>query len=82
MNSKGDAIIWFLAAAAILISLMNPGGLLIAGIIAFVLLGGRYGLPYVGDLVKQRQSGVGRAKVGQSARDRLRQDNRNGGNNE
>ncbi len=78
MNSKADAIVWFLAIAAVMVSLLNPGGLLIAGLIAFVLLGGRYGLPFVGDLVKQRQSGVGRAKVGQSTRDMLRRDGNRG----
>ncbi|GAB6879183.1 hypothetical protein JCM17823_14570 [Halorubrum gandharaense] len=67
-----DAIVWSLAAAAVLVSLFNPGGLIIGAAIAFVLLGGRYGLPYVGDLIKQRQSGVGRAKVSQRARDGVR----------
>ena len=54
----------------------NPGGLIIGALIAFVILGGRYGLPFLGDLVRQRQSGVGRAKVGQNVRNKLRGDGR------
>jgi len=70
--SNVDLLLWGIAGIAVLISLANPGGLIIGLLIAFIILGGRYGLPYVGDLIKTRQSGVGRAKVGQSARDKLR----------
>jgi|GEM_PF-735472 hypothetical protein len=74
MNGKVDTFLWAVAIGVLLISLANPGGFIIAGIIAFVILGGRYGLPFVGDLMKQRQSGVGRAKASQKFRDGLRQD--------
>jgi hypothetical protein len=74
--SNVDIVLWIVAAIAVLISLANPGGLLVGALIAFVLLGGRYGLPFLGDLVRQRQSGVGRAKVGQKARNKLRGDGR------
>jgi hypothetical protein len=72
--SNVDILLWTVAGVALLVSFANPGGLIIGAGIAFVIIGGRYGLPFLGDLVRQRQSGVGRAKVGQSARDRLRGD--------
>ena len=74
--SNVDIFLWVVAAIAVLISLANPGGLIIGALIAFVILGGRYGLPFLGDLVRQRQSGVGRAKVGQNVRNKLRGDGR------
>ena len=72
--SNVDILLWTVAGVALLVSFANPGGLIIGAGIAFVIIGGRYGLPFLGDLVRQRQSGVGRAKVGQSALDRLRSD--------
>jgi hypothetical protein len=76
MSDKVDTFLWILAIGVILITLANPGGLIIGLLVAFVILGSRYGLPFVGDLVRQRQSGVGRAKVTQGARNKLRRDNR------
>ena len=71
---NADWLVWGVAGLAILISLANPGGLLIGGAIAFVLLGGRYGLPYVGDVLRERQSGVGAAKARGKVRDSMRGD--------
>lgn len=67
-----DWIIWGLAIAAVAISLLNPGGLVIGGAIALILLGGRYGLPFAADLARSRQHGVGRAKTSQKAREKMR----------
>jgi len=74
--SNVDILLWGIAGVALLVSFANPGGLIIGALIAFVILGGRYGLPFLGDLVRQRQSGVGRAKVGQNVRNKLRGDGR------
>jgi len=78
MNSKFDVVVWIVAIAAVLVTLLNPGGLIIGAIIALLLLGSRYGLPWVGDYVKQRNSGIGQAKLRQSTRDRLRRDSNRG----
>lgn len=72
-----DAIIWTLAILAVLITFLNPGGLIIGLLIALVLLGGRYGLPYVGGLIRDRQRGASSAKISQGTRKRFR-----GGDNE
>ena len=73
---NADWLVWGIAGLAILISLANPGGLLIGAAIAFVVLGGRYGLPYVGDVLRERQSGVGAAKARGRVRDSMRGENR------
>ena len=73
----GDTIIWGLAVGAVVVSLANPGGLIIGAIIAFLLLAARYGLPFVGDLVKRRQSGVGAAKKQQQIQREVREQLRN-----
>jgi len=54
------------------VSFANPGGFIIGAAIAIVLLGGRYGLPFVGDYLKSRQSGVGQAKAQRKLRDTMR----------
>jgi hypothetical protein len=73
-----DVAIWAIAVFAVLVSFMNPAGLMVGLAIAFVLLGGRYGLPFVGDIVRERQSGIGRAKVEHRARERMRGNDRDG----
>nr|WP_176580078.1 hypothetical protein [Halorubrum lacusprofundi]AQM75282.1 hypothetical protein [Halorubrum lacusprofundi] len=72
MTGTADWLLWGIAALAILVSFANPGGFIIGALIAFVLLGGRYGLPFVGDYLKSRQSGVGQAKAQRKLRDTMR----------
>ena len=74
MTSTADWLIWGIAGVAVLVSFANPGGLVIGAAIAFLLLGGRYGLPFIGDYLKSRQSGVGQAKAQRKLRDSMRRD--------
>ncbi len=71
--STADTAVWVLALAAVGIALLNPGGMVIGAAIAIVLLGGRYGLPFIGDLVKERQRGVGAAKHQRQIREKIRE---------
>lgn len=70
--SYADAIVWGLALFAVLVTFLNPGGLLVGLLIAFVILGARYGLPYVGQVYRDRQKGASAAKINQGARRRIR----------
>jgi len=74
MTSTADWLLWSIAGAAVLVSFANPGGFVIGAAIAFLLIGGRYGLPFVGDYLKSRQSGVGQAKAQRKIRDSMRRD--------
>lgn len=74
MTSTADWLVWSIAVLAVLVSFANPGGFVIGAAIAFLLLGGRYGLPFIGDYLKSRQSGVGQAKAQRKLRDSLRRD--------
>ncbi|ELZ38769.1 hypothetical protein C471_09370 [Halorubrum saccharovorum DSM 1137] len=74
MTSTADWLLWSIAALAVLVSFANPGGFVIGAAIAFLLIGGRYGLPFVGDYLKSRQSGVGQAKAQRKIRDSMRRD--------
>ncbi|WP_418280807.1 hypothetical protein [Halorubrum sp. DTA98] len=67
-----DWIVWGLAIGAVAITFANPGGFVIGAGIALLLLGGRYGLPFIADLIRSRQHGVGRAKASQKAREKVR----------
>lgn len=72
MTSTADWLLWTIAGLAVLVSFANPGGFIIGAAIAFLLLGGRYGLPFIGDYVRSRQSGVGQAKYQNKMRDAMR----------
>ncbi|WP_066418788.1 hypothetical protein [Halorubrum aethiopicum] len=72
MTSTADWLLWSLAGLAVLISFANPGGFIIGAAIAFLLLGGRYGLPFIGDYIRTRQTGVGQAKAQRKIRDTMR----------
>lgn len=74
MTSTADWLLWSLAALAVLVSFANPGGFIIGALIALLLLGGRYGLPFIGDYIRSRQSGVGQAKTQRKLRDSMRRD--------
>lgn len=67
-----DGIVWGLAVLIVLVTFLNPGGLIVGLVVATLLLGARYGLPFLGDLIRTRQSGASAAKIQQDARKRLR----------
>ena len=70
--SKADTIVWILAIAAVLVTFMNPGGLIIGLLVGGALLAGYYGTPFFAGLFRDRQRGTSAAKVGQGSRKRLR----------
>lgn len=70
--SKLTAAAWILAALAVAIALFNPGGLVIGLLLAGLILGVRYGVPFLGDVIRERQKGVSGAKMEQTSRSRLR----------
>jgi len=67
MTGTADWLLWGIAALAILVSFANPGGFIIGAAIAIVLLGGRYGLPFVGDYLKADSRASGRPKRNESS---------------
>lgn len=70
--SYADIAIWSIAILIVLVTFLNPGGLVIGIIVAALLLGGRYGLPYLGQLYRDRQTGASAAKIQQGTRRRIR----------
>lgn len=68
----GTQIVWGIAIVLVGISLLNPGGLLIWGGLAVLLLLARYSIPFAGDVIRERQKGVSSAKADQKMRNKLR----------
>ena len=74
--SNADTVVWVLAIAAVLVTFLNPGGLIIGLLLAGALLAGYYGIPFFAGLFRERQRGASAAKIGQGSRKRLRGDDR------
>jgi len=72
MTGTADWLLWGSPHSLFSCRSRTPAGSSSAPAIAIVLLGGRYGLPFVGDYLKSRQSGVGQAKAQRKLRDTMR----------
>lgn len=68
MNKWVEILVWAIAALIVAVSFLNPGGFIVALIIALALVAAFYLIPWVGDLVRDRQRGASAAK----ARKRIR----------
>lgn len=67
-----DQVLWVLIGFVFLVAIIAGGGFITAIAIGIGLLLLRYGPPFVGDLLRERQKGISSAKVESRVRKELR----------
>jgi len=82
MTGTADWLLWGIAALAILVSFANPAGSSSAPRSPSCCSAVGTGLPFVGDYLKSRQSGVGQAKAQRKLRDTMRRNDDERGTDE